>query len=90
MMVSIIVPCYNEEEALPYFMREIRRTEAELSAAYGCTFELLFVDDGSKDRTLEVLRSFARGRGALSLLFQKFWKEAAHVRPACSMRGGSM
>ena len=32
MMVSIIVPCYNEEEALPYFMREIRRTEAELSA----------------------------------------------------------
>ena len=77
MMVSIIVPCYNEEEALPYFMREIRRTEAELSAAYGCTFELLFVDDGSKDRTLEVLRSFA-GDGVRYLSFSRnFGKEAA-------------
>ena len=58
-------------------MREIRRTEAELSAAYGCTFELLFVDDGSKDRTLEVLRSFA-GDGVRYLSFSRnFGKEAA-------------
>ena len=42
MLVSIIVPCYNEEAALPYFLQEIKKTEAEMHAAYGCCFELIF------------------------------------------------
>ena len=62
MLISIIVPCYNEEEALPFFLDAIRKTEAEMTAAYGCDFELLFVNDGSWDNTLEVLRSFAGGQ----------------------------
>ena len=45
MLVSIIVPCYNEEEALPFFLEAIQKTQAEMAAAYGCAFELLFVDD---------------------------------------------
>ena len=60
MLVSIIVTCYNEEAALPFFLREIKKTEAEMTAAYGCGFELLFVDDGSRDGTLSVLRQFAK------------------------------
>ena len=59
MLVSIIIPCYNEEEALPFFLDAIQKTEAEMSAAYGCDFELLFVNDGSRDNTLEVLRSLS-------------------------------
>jgi glycosyltransferase involved in cell wall biosynthesis len=60
MLVSIIVPCYNEEAALPYFLKEIKKTEAELRNAYGCRFELIFINDGSKDNTLSVLRDFAK------------------------------
>lgn len=77
MLVSIIIPCYNEEEALPFFLDAIRKTEAEMSAAYGCDFELLFVNDGSRDNTLEVLRSFT-GPGVRYLSFSRnFGKEAA-------------
>lgn len=77
MLVSIIVPCYNEEAVLPLFLEEIRKTEKELSALWGCGFELLFVDDGSKDGTLEVLRK-ASGEGVRYLSFSRnFGKEAA-------------
>ena len=79
MMVSIIVPCYNEEAALPYFLEAIRKTEAEMTAAWGCTFELLFVDDGSRDGTLAVLRRFARENPNVRYLSfsRNFGKEAA-------------
>ncbi len=79
MMVSIIVPCYNEEAALPYFLEAIRKTEAEMTAAWGCTFELVFVDDGSRDGTLEALRAAAReDPGIRYLSFSRnFGKEAA-------------
>ncbi len=77
MLVSIIVPCCNEEAVLPLFLEEIRKTEAELSAAWGCKFELVFVDDGSKDGTLEILRK-ASGEGVRYLSFSRnFGKEAA-------------
>ena len=79
MMVSIIVPCYNEEAALPYFLEAIRKTEAEMTAAWGCTFELVFVDDGSRDGTLAALRAAAReAPGVRYLSFSRnFGKEAA-------------
>ena len=79
MMVSIIVPCYNEEAALPYFLEAIRKTEAEMTAAWGCTFELVFVDDGSRDGTLEAPRAAAReDPGVRYLSFSRnFGKEAA-------------
>ncbi len=55
-MVSIIIPCYNEEEAIPIIYRAV--TE-EMSAVTGHEYELAFINDGSKDRTLEVLRELA-------------------------------
>ena len=79
MLVSIIVPCYNEEEALPFFLKEIQKSQAEMTAAWGCTFELLFVDDGSRDGTLAVLRRFARENPTVRYLSfsRNFGKEAA-------------
>ena len=53
---TIIVPCYNEEEALPLFYEE---TEKTVSTMTELEFEYLFVDDGSRDRTLEVMRELA-------------------------------
>lgn len=51
--VSVIVPCYNEEEAAPIFFREFFRRTAEMD----CRWELWFVDDGSTDGTLAELRA---------------------------------
>lgn len=59
--LSIIVPCYNEEEVLPLFYEEITRVMAEMKRAHDeLCFELLFVDDGSKDKTLDGLRALAK------------------------------
>lgn len=54
-MISIIIPCYNEEDALPVYYQAMSKIVAEMSEV---KFELLFVDDGSSDRTLELLKDF--------------------------------
>ena len=79
MLVSIIVPCYNEEAALPYFLKEIKQTEADLSSSHGCHFELIFINDGSRDNTLNVLREFAKDDPSVRYLSfsRNFGKEAA-------------
>ena len=52
-IVSLVVPCYNEEKALPFFYKEIYKIAAQMQ---GFQFELIFVEDGSKDRTLEICK----------------------------------
>ena len=54
--ISAIVPCYNEAEAVPLFYAEICRVA---QAANRFALEMIFVDDGSKDDTLNVLRGLA-------------------------------
>lgn len=56
MLLSIVVPCYNEQEALPYFYKEICRVAEEMKASHGADFEFIFVDDGSRDNTLAIAR----------------------------------
>lgn len=58
-LLTIVVPCYNEEPALPLFYNEICRTMDDFkNTDADVNFELLFIDDGSKDRTLEVIKGF--------------------------------
>lgn len=54
--ISIVVPCYNEEESLPHFYKEINRISNEMN---NIDFELIFVNDGSKDKTLKILRELS-------------------------------
>nr|WP_297171631.1 glycosyltransferase family 2 protein [uncultured Agathobaculum sp.] len=54
--LSVVVPCYNEEAALPLFYREITRVADEMAEV---DFEFVFIDDGSKDGTLAELRRLA-------------------------------
>ncbi len=49
--LTVIVPCFNEEEALPIYYQEMSKVMAEMPEL---ETELLFVDDGSTDRTLRV------------------------------------
>lgn len=59
-LLSIIVPCYNEEAALPYFLKAVRLEAEKLLVDFDLSIELIFVDDGSRDGTLELLRAAAR------------------------------
>lgn len=54
--ISVIVPCYNEEESLPLFYPEIKRVRGFLPEY---AFEIILVDDGSRDRTVELMRELA-------------------------------
>lgn len=78
-VISIIVPCYNEEAALPYFFPEIRQVADILSATNDLCFEVLFIDDGSKDKTLKLLREFAEEDNRVRYISfsRNFGKEAA-------------
>ncbi|MCF0131266.1 MAG: glycosyltransferase family 2 protein [Pseudobutyrivibrio sp.] len=55
-MISVVVPCYNEQEALPAFYEEYKKMTSQIPSE---TFELLLVNDGSKDNTLEVMMDLA-------------------------------
>ena len=52
--LSVVIPVYNEEENLPHLWPELRAVLEPL----GLTFEVVFVDDGSRDRSAEVIRDF--------------------------------
>lgn len=60
-LISVVVPCYNEEEVLPLFYDEIVRVSGEMMNAHPqLSFEFLFINDGSKDKTLTILRNLAK------------------------------
>lgn len=58
-LVSLVVPCYNEEESLPLFFAEAEGVRETLASKFGADVEYVFVDDGSKDHTLTILRELA-------------------------------
>lgn len=53
-MLSIVVPCYNEEESLPFFLKAVEQRSREITHS----IEYIFVNDGSTDATLTVLKEF--------------------------------
>ena len=75
-LISLVVPCYNEEQSLPYFWKET--TAVMLQMDY-LDFEVIFVDDGSRDKTLEILRALAASDSRVKYLSfsRNFGKEAA-------------
>jgi glycosyltransferase involved in cell wall biosynthesis len=83
--ISIIVPCYNEEESVPVFYREITKVMAKIDRE----FELLFVNDGSTDKTLEILRTIAAEDVHVRYLSfsRNFGKESAMYAGFCNAKG---
>lgn len=75
-LVTIIVPCYNEEESLPLFYEEITKVAKEIKQV---KFELLFINDGSKDKTLSILRKISESDNRVRYVSfsRNFGKEAA-------------
>ena len=58
-LISLIVPCYNEQEALPFFYQEVCKVAADLKARHEVDVEFIFINDGSADQTLRLLRELA-------------------------------
>ena len=79
MLLSVIVPCYNEQSALPYFIKEVSRISDSMAQTYGCSFELIFIDDGSSDGTLEIIKNAAKENKKIRFISfsRNFGKEAA-------------
>lgn len=75
-LISIIVPCYNEEKALPAFYRTAADAVKDIE---GADCEFIFVDDGSRDRTPELLENFSNTDSRCRYLSfsRNFGKEAA-------------
>lgn len=59
-LISVVVPCYNEQEVLPLFYDKITEIMGDMVKKYNIDYELMFVDDGSKDKTLEKFRELAK------------------------------
>ena len=74
--ISVVVPCYNEEEVLNIFYDEICRVSKQMSEY---DFQFVFVDDGSKDHTLDIMKSLAeKDERILYISFSRnFGKESA-------------
>lgn len=85
MKITAIVPCYNEQEALPYFYDEATKVLSGMDVEY----ELLFVNDGSKDGTLSKLKELAgKDEHVKYISFSRnFGKEAAMYAGFCNAKG---
>lgn len=86
MKISLIIPCYNEEQAL-YPLYEALQAAMQQLQEY--SFELLFIDDGSSDGTLDVLKLLAQKDERITYLSfsRNFGKEAAMYAGFCNSTG---
>ena len=75
-LLSVIVACYNEQESIPYFYKEIDKISKEMKEL---DFEFIFVNDGSKDKTLDILEELSnKDKRVKYISFSRnFGKEAA-------------
>ena len=72
--VSVVIPVFNEEQGLPLLLPRV----LGVLEALDCTYELVFVDDGSSDGTLQALREAAQGHPIRIVeLSRNFGKEVA-------------
>ncbi|MBP5655800.1 MAG: glycosyltransferase family 2 protein [Clostridiales bacterium] len=88
MLISLVIPCYNEEAALPFLYEalcDVRSSEL----AFGNTFEFIFVNDGSRDNTSKVIKDLASSDKDVRYVFfsRNFGKEAAMYAGMEAARG---
>ena len=74
--ITVVVPCYNEEEVLKSFYNEMIKVASEMK---NVDFEILFIDDGSKDKTLSIIKNYSTVDSRVKYISfsRNFGKEAA-------------
>ncbi len=81
-LISVVVPCYNEQDVLPMFYEEITKVTDKMKSEHdNLNFEYVFVNDGSKDITLDILRDYSEkdSRVRYVSFSRNFGKEAAMI-----------
>lgn len=75
--ISIIVPCYNEEEVIEMFYKELVKVILQIEHEY--SFEFIFIDDGSKDKTLSIIKKLREKDEKIKIISfsRNFGKESA-------------
>lgn len=88
-LVSILVPCYNEEASLPKLYEEVRQL---MDAEYNYDWELFFINDGSRDRTIDIIKEFYDKDQRISYidLARNFGKENAMLAGFDYVKGDCM
>lgn len=83
--LTLIIPCYNEEESLPIFYKEVSAILDKIDYEK----ELIFINDGSTDNTLAILKNLAQNDPYVSFLSfsRNFGKEAAMYAGFCNATG---
>ncbi len=76
--ISIVVPCYNEEDAIKFYYNEILKIKKEFNKKK-VEFEVIFIDDGSKDNTLSIMKDLSKKNKFIKYIVfsRNFGKEAA-------------
>lgn len=74
--ISVIVPCYNEQETIPFFYKEITKISRKIT---DLDFEYIFIDDGSSDQTLQIIKEYQQKDQKVRYVSfsRNFGKEAA-------------
>lgn len=70
--LSVVVPCFNEEESLPLFLKELSSVAKKMEGEHSLAFEVILVDDGSTDRTLDVMKEQASAHDSLAIKWVSF------------------
>lgn len=85
-LISLIIPCYNEEAGLGILYKALTEVSAKMSEY---DFEYLFINDGSKDSTLDLITEFADGDPRVKYISfsRNFGKEAAMYAGFCNAKG---
>ena len=85
-LISIVVPCYNEEESVPLFYEEIDKVSKKME---NVDFEFLFINDGSKDKTLDILRNLSKKDDRVRFISfsRNFGKEAGMYAGLSNTKG---
>ena len=84
--IEMIVPCFNEGDVLELFYKEVTPVMQSLE---GFDFSFIFVNDGSRDNTLELIKAFAEKDSHVKYISfsRNFGKEAAMYAGFCNARG---
>ena len=85
-MITVIVPCYNEEKSIIAFYNELQSTMNLMSES---KFEVIFVNDGSKDNTLKIITDICEKDERVKYISfsRNFGKESAMYAGLCNSKG---
>ena len=88
-LISIVVPCFNEEKAIPIFMEEMQKITSEMENEFNISFEYIFIDDGSHDNTSNILKDFSQKLSNFRYIIfsRNFGKEAGLLAGLSSSTG---